>query len=114
GQGVRHELALTRYRPIGYKSPKEDAMTDVCATKPPARGRALVPILGLLFLLGSCSQPEIKPPVPITPSEDRSTAAVARVPAPEPISPYQPELLIRPLSVVVPVGAIYICVNESA
>ena len=88
-------------------------MIYVCATKRPRPGRALVSILGSLLLL-SCSQPEVKTPVPITPPGERSTAPVIRIPGPEPTSPYQPELLIRPLTVVVPVGAVYICVKESA
>src|ERR1700730_12587600 len=89
-------------------------MSDVCATKARKSGLALGSILGSLILVASCSQPEVRTPVPVTPPSERSTAPVIRVPAPEPTAPYQPETIIRPLTVLVPVGAVYVCLNESA
>ncbi len=90
-------------------------MINVCATKPARPGHARAWILGSLLLLISCSQPEVaKTPLPITSPAERSTAPVIRVPAPEPTTPYVPEAIIRPLSVFVPVGAVYVCLNEAA
>ncbi len=89
-------------------------MSDARSIKAWKSGLALGPILGSLMLLASCSQPEVTTPIPVTPPSERSTAPVVRIPAPEPIAPYQPETIIRPLTVVVPVGAVYVCLNESA
>ena len=69
-------------------------------------------ILVLLAALAGCTQP--REPVPITPPADTSGAAVVRRPVPEPAAPPVAALApAREPAVLVPPGAIYVCVSES-
>ncbi len=71
-------------------------------------------ILVLLAAIAGCTQP--REPVPITPPADTSGAAVVRRPVPESAPSTPPVAALAPArepAVVVPPGAIYVCVSES-
>jgi len=69
-------------------------------------------ILVLLAAIAGCTQP--REPVPITPPADTGGAAVVRRPVPEPAPAAPPVAALAPApAVLVPPGAIYVCVSES-
>src|SRR4029077_11212170 len=76
-------------------------------------------LLALAVVLAGCSQP--REPVPVTPASEVAGAAVVRRPVPETAPPpsvasIQPILPATPppAPVVVPPGAIYVCVSDNA
>ena len=84
----------------------------------PGAGRGLVAAL-LLLVLAGCARETAKAPVPLTPSEDRSSAPVIRRPLPEtptpPLSPAAPDVLAPSpeAAIVVPANAQYVCVSDA-
>ena len=72
-----------------------------------------VRILALVAAIAGCSQP--REPVPITPPADTGGAAVVRRPVPgsAPATPSVAAVAPREPAVLVPPGAIYVCVSES-
>ena len=71
-------------------------------------------LLTFVVLLTACSpSPVATSPAPVTPSADRQGAAVVRRPIPEtPVAPSPPPAPVAAAPVVIPPGAIYVCVSE--
>jgi hypothetical protein len=72
-------------------------------------------ILLIVFsVLAACTPaPIATTPVPLTPAADVAGAAVVRRAVPEPtIAPVPPTVPPTPVAIVIPSGAIYVCVTE--
>ena len=77
--------------------------------------RSIWALLMFVVLLAACSpSPVATSPVPVTPPADREGAAVVRRAIPEttPVAPAAPAAPVAAAPVVIPPGAIYVCVAE--
>jgi hypothetical protein len=71
-------------------------------------------MLGIVLLTGCSPAPVEKTPVPLTPPSEATGAAVVRRPVPEPaIKPPPAEVAVPAVPIVIPPGAIYVCVAET-
>ena len=72
-------------------------------------------LVAMIVSLVACSPaPVEKPPVPLTPPGDATGAAVVRRAIPEPAAiPAAPPLASAPARIVIPPGALYVCVSET-
>jgi hypothetical protein len=71
-------------------------------------------LLGIALLAGCSPAPVEKTPIPLTPPSEATGAAVVRRPVPEPVmTPPPAEVAVPAAPIVIPPGAIYVCVAES-
>jgi len=88
-------------------------------SRPPSPLRGFF-VASVVFLAAACTQETAKPPLPVTPPEDRAGSPVVRRPLPETPIPAQPETprgIPNPSpkpAIVLPPNAQYVCVTEAA
>jgi hypothetical protein len=73
------------------------------------RNRALLPIVA--FLAACSPAPVDKTPAPLTPASEAGGAPVVRRAVPE--TPAAPPAVAAPVPIVLPAGAIYVCVTDT-
>ncbi len=75
----------------------------------------IVPLLGAILLTACSPAPVEKTPVPLTPPSETASAPVVRRAAPETAaaSAVAPASAVAALPIVVPPGAVYVCVSEA-